>query len=133
MRLDLVPVLHVDEVWLQVSDGMEKACQRNGCAYTAPYLFAECRSGRALLFAIADDGNVHAALVGCVEDIQGERIFRILAMCGRNMKTWLDTIVSHEKWVNHLNCKKVRFEGGEAYRRLVSEAKVVSFTYEVDF
>lgn len=131
--LELVPLIHVDEIWQQIAPGIEQACRRCGDDVTAPYLFGECRAGRALLFAIVEGGCVNAALVCRVENWGGRRVLRILAATGRGMAEWLNAITTHRLWPGHLACEKIVFEGRRGWERVLPEARVVRQTYEVDF
>lgn len=131
--LELVPLTHVDEIWQQIALGIEQACRRCGDDITGPYLFGECRAGRALLFAMIDVGRVNAALVCRVENWGGRRVLRILAATGRGMADWLDAITTHRLWPGHLACEKIVFEGRRGWERVLPEARVIRQTYEVDF
>lgn len=132
-KLQLVPLIHVDEIWQQVALGVEEACRRSGDDMTGPFLFGECRAGRALLFAIIESGNVNAALVCRVENWNGCRILRILAATGHGMADWLGAITSHRLWPEHLACQKIIFEGRRGWERVLPEARILRLTYEVDF
>lgn len=109
--LELVPVALVDAVWPRIAAGMEAACRRSGDDLTAPYLFAECRAGRALLFVVTADGEARAALVARVEQWGAARVLRLLAASGRGMGDWLAAVTSHHQWPRLLGCEKVVFEG----------------------
>lgn len=130
--LQLLPVFDVDRAWLQISDGMERACNRGGGDLTAPFLFQECRSGRAMLFAIIEDQIIRAALIGRVENWGNTRVFHILAACGKGMADWLHMITEHETWPEVLGCEKAVFEGRKGWERMVPKARVVRQLYEVD-
>lgn len=132
MTLELVPLVHVDEIWKHVASGMERACARSGGGVSAPWLFGECRAGRALLFAVCGDKAVHAALVARVEERQGGRVLNILMACGHGMGRWLDIIRQHRDWPVRLGVSTVAFEGRPGWRRVLPEARVVRHVYQVE-
>lgn len=129
MNLSWVPQGNVPHVWPQLHKGMDAACRRNGCFYTASFLNAECHSGRCMLFIVADGERVLAGLVGRMEGLpDGKQIFRILALCGGAM---IKVLQDKSKWPE-LACESYVFDGGPGYERLFPDAKVLSRTYELE-
>lgn len=130
--LELVHPIYVDTIWPEIVDGIEEACHRSGDDITAPYLWQECRSSRAMLFIIPGEKGVSAAVVARVETWGAKRVLRVLAACGKGMKQWLPALTEYRKWIDHHRCEKIVFDGRIGWKKALPKARVLRAVYEMD-
>ena len=126
----------MDMVWSFVSEGLDKSCRRTGGDLTAPFLWAECRSGRAFLRVVVDPeqiGEVFGASVWRFEDWTSGRKLRCLAMYGRDMQGWISML---ERDIRELlktgGGKAVVFDGRDGWLKVFPGSRRIKQTYEIE-
>lgn len=130
VKLVLLP--QVDEVWEEVSVGMEDACQKSGGDFTSDYLWRQCRSGEAFLMIVVDGNNdIVAAMVLRFELWSSGKKLRVLAMYGSNMEAWLDRAYAAVVKLAHTgNATSLVADARPGFERVLKKAKVLRKVYE---
>jgi hypothetical protein len=124
----LVPIAGVDAIWPRIAAGMEECCRRSGGDITADWLFFGCRKGEALLAVVEDGDEIAGALIATPQYWDGRRVLRILALCGRDMASWLEELKAFRP---PLGIEKVIFEGRAGWSR-VPGVREVRRVYEAE-
>src|SRR5690606_6563130 len=89
MRITLVPVHMVDQIWPRLADGFDRSVKRTGGDMTMHDCWVTARSGCGFLFVAHDDAEIHGASLWRGETWQTGAKFRCLALYGRRMKDWI--------------------------------------------
>jgi len=112
----LAALAEIDATWPRIAAGMEECCRRSGGDITPDWLFFACRKGEALLFLVEDGrGTMLGALVAAPQHWAGQRVLRILALCGRGLAGWLGEL---KAFTPLLGIEKVIFEGRAGWSRV---------------
>lgn len=126
MNIQLVPLVHVDQVFPQCEELFDQAIKRGGGDdLTLPYLFSECRSGRAFLYVNAKNDKITDAMILRFEN---PSIARILVMGGEGCD-WAQEITNLGKSIKNY-ADKIVFEGRKGWQRKLP-VKVKAIVYEM--
>lgn len=80
VKVELVPVVLVDNIFPAVSDGFNRASKKSSSDIDASYLYRECRAGNAMLVVASDETNVTGALVLRNENWCGKSVMHTLGL-----------------------------------------------------
>ena len=125
----LAGVHEIDTIWPLLEKGMAEACRRGRGTADPYWLWTICRRSEAMLFYVLDGQTVKAGCVCEVQNVQGERVLKIHALCGMGSKEWLKELSAYA--ANFLHVTKGVFEGRPGWGRLPG-VKLVRSVYEVD-
>ena len=89
LDVSLIPTGQVDQIWLHLRDGFDKALRKTGHDMSVGDLWTEARSGRGFLFAAHDGERIAGASVWRFETWPSGEKFRCLALYGSGMKDWI--------------------------------------------
>lgn len=131
VKVELVPVWHIDGTFDHIAEGLQISCQRGGGEIDAPYLYRECRSAAAVLIVSRDDIRINGAAVLRFENWTGKSVLRILALWCDGEGVWdaLNT-KTHEIGKTY-GVTSLIAEGRKGWERRYPNARIVRQLYEV--
>jgi hypothetical protein len=130
VKFSVAGMHEIDAVWPQVSEGLDKACQRGGDLNMFD-LYERARTGRAFLL-IAFDTEIRGAAVCLPEQWASGVKLHVLAFYGDRFRAWRDEFMDAVRALGkRCGTDTAIFAGPEAYRRIFPEAKVRRVLYEV--
>ena len=112
LKVELVPVMLVDNVFHKCADGFRIAAKKASSDVDAAYLHQQCRSGNAMLVVAHDDEVVGGALV-----------IRYENWCGKNVMHTLGLWCSAKGAYELLESKKIELARMSGATSMIAEAR----------
>lgn len=132
--IHLIPVLQVDSVWPQLAEGMERACNKARCNWTAPELHQACRTGRYWLHVVTKEEAIVGGIVTAINETPWGRTLDVIALCGSGLAGWASALRAYP-WLQEMKITRVVAEGRPGLGILLSRhvpIRVVRHVYEMD-
>jgi hypothetical protein len=132
--IHLIPVLQVDSVWPQLADGMERACNKARCNWTAPELYQAVRNGTRFLHVATKDDQIVGGIVTAITETPWGRTLDVTALCGHDLRGWARDLYAYP-WLREMKINRVVAEGRPGLGKLLSRLvpiSVVRHVYEMD-
>lgn len=131
MNVTLVPQHMVDAIWPNVKDGFQRASDRFGGDLTVGELWQMCRGGQAFLFVVHDDQKIVAATAWRPELWGSGPKFRCLALYGKGVWEWKDTLREHvERAAKLCGATSLLADGRSGWKEVYPDAKILRVVYE---
>jgi len=135
MIIGIATAAQVDQMWPDITAGIQRGCDLTGGATSSAELWQMCRTGNGFLIVGVEDG-IKVASVWRFETWPSGVVFRCMSLTGSNMASWIGPfssfIVSQAKIGGTDRLIAQGRKGWErVIRRMFSQSKVLWQTYEV--
>ena len=126
MNIHLVPFAQVDATFPYCELFFQQAIKRGGGDdLTVPYLWSECRSGRAFLYVHGKEQIQNAMILR----FENPDIARILVMGGDGGLDWMEEIEALGETIKN-HAKKLVFQGRKGWQRKLPNTRIKAVVYE---
>jgi hypothetical protein len=132
LKVELVPVMFVDDAFNKVSEGLQKSCDRSGGDLDAAYLWRECRTGQAMLYVVSQETSIIGAVVLRFENWSGKSILRTLGLWCNGLGVWDALDAKAHEIGRQFGAKSLIAEGRKGWERRYPNAKILRQLYEVE-
>lgn len=121
MKVSLVPVEHINDVWDVVRPMLEPAVSVTNGRFSTYSVYNDLQRGDSHLWiAFDDEGNIHGAVTTDIIDYPEKRCLSMTFVGGSKFSEWshpLNEIL--ENWARDNQCEAIEGQGRPAWNRLV--------------
>lgn len=130
MSLYLVGLLDMDRVFPLVADFMASSYKTFG--NVAPHdLYRMCCTRQAFMFVDVLE-TPRNAVVCALETRGGETVLNVIAMGGKGGENWKSMFAEICDFGKRFGASRTRFNGRKGWQKVLPQARVVGFIYEVE-
>ena len=131
MRVSLIPVHHIDQIWPHIREGLQRAVMKTGGDIETGDLWVQCRNGSAFLLIAHDGDSIAGASIWTRQTWQSGRKLRCLALFGTQMTGWIhDMKALAERLAKDNGCTALVSDGRVGWVKIFPKAKVLRYLYE---
>lgn len=132
MKIEIVNLTLVDNVWPLVSPRFLIASEKCGDDLTAGELWQMARSGNAFLIVAYEENAVLMAAVVRFERWNNGSVLRVLSLVGDRIETWAEAVKNFLNEMAKANgAGRIVAEGRDGWARIFSEPRKLRSTYEM--
>lgn len=133
MKIEIVNVSLVDEVWPLINSGFQVATRRFGDDLSSGELWQMCRSGNAFLIVAYEEKDILVSCVVRFERWNNGSILRVVSLAGKRIDEWAHQVKDFlSNMARNGGAKRIVAEGREGWSRIFDEPKKLRSTYVME-